>query len=49
MATEQEIRNHQKAAIYDLEVTFRNDGRKTFTLEEIIKILERYAFAKDSG
>lgn len=47
MPTEKEIKIIEKATIYDLYRLFQNSGKDSYTVEEICKLLNSIADAKD--
>ena len=47
MTSEKEIRVVEKATIYDLRRLLVNSGKESYTIEELCKLLDTIADAKD--
>lgn len=47
MPTEKDYKVIEKATIYDLRRLFKNSGKETYTVEEIVELLDTIADAKD--
>lgn len=47
MSTEKEIKIIEKATIYDLVRLLQNSGKESYTVEELCKLLNTIADAKD--
>lgn len=47
MLTEKDYKVIEKATIYDLRRIFVNSGKETYTLDELCKLLDTIADAKD--
>ena len=48
MASENEIINHQKAAMYDLINILEKQGKETYTLSEIKSAIDAYFTGKNA-
>ena len=49
MLTEKNYKLNEKAAIYDLRRIFVNSGKESYTLDELCKLLDTIADAKDQA
>ena len=49
MPTEKDYKTIEKATIYDLRRIFVNSGKESYTLEELCRLLDTIADAKEIG